>query len=68
MTASYKGFSDYGNATAPYVAEYNNRIRMRKLGFTDSMENLDAVTAEYFIAIAMEYSRLENEEMKEKMK
>jgi hypothetical protein len=47
-----------------YVAEFNNRQRMKALGFTDSLENLDAVTAEYFIEITQTYARLESEKVK----
>jgi hypothetical protein len=54
------------NETAYFVAEYHNRMRLRKLGFVDDLENLDAVTAEFFIEISQQLNRLESEEMKSK--
>jgi hypothetical protein len=62
VTASYRGFQ-MANSTFPYVAEYNNRQRLRAIGYTDSLENLDAITGEYFVEIAKVISELEKKEM-----
>lgn len=53
--------SGYTNGSAFYLAEYNHRAKLRKLGFTDSIENIDAVTAEIFVFISDEISGLEKE-------
>jgi hypothetical protein len=42
-----------------YLAEYNRRAQMKAIGYTDSMENLDALTGELFALIADEMATLE---------
>jgi hypothetical protein len=63
VRASFNRHFEYSNELAYVVAEYNNRMRLKELGFVDSMENLDTLTAEYFIAIAIEKSKLEADKM-----
>jgi hypothetical protein len=64
--ASYKGHREYNNPTAYYVAEYNNRKRLRSLGFVDAFENLDALTAEYFVEIEHLRDEIERAEAKKR--
>jgi hypothetical protein len=42
-----------------YLAEYNRRAQMKQIGYTDSLENLDALTGELFALIADELATLE---------
>lgn len=66
VTAAFKGF-DLGDKTSPvsiYVAEYNNRERLRKIGFVEDLANLDALTGEYLVAISKIISKLEDDERK----
>lgn len=55
-------------AAAFYLYQYSQRVRMKDLGFTDSLENLDCVSAEAFTIIANEIDRVHDEEMKKKSK
>jgi hypothetical protein len=45
-----------------YLSEYNQRAKLRKLGFSDSLDELDSLTGELFVFISDEISRLESEE------
>ena len=45
-----------------YLAEYNKRAKLRRLGFTESLSELDAFTGELFCFISDEIDKLESEE------
>ena len=49
-----------------YVSDYNQRMRLRKLGYETDIENLDQVTADAFIAISIEVDKLEEAEQKKR--
>lgn len=49
-----------------FIEDYNKRSRLRKLGFVESLDNLDQVTADVFCAIADEVDKLEEAERKKK--
>lgn len=48
------------------VADYNQRTRLRKLGFSSDLEKLDQITADAFIAISIEVDKLEEAEAKKR--
>jgi hypothetical protein len=51
-----------------YVYEYTTRMRLKKLGFTDSIENIDCITAEAFNIISIEIDKIHDEESKRRNK
>lgn len=53
--------SGYANESIFFLVEYNQRAKLRKLGFVDSMDGLDTLTAEMFTFISDEIDRLESE-------
>ena len=64
---SFKGVGvNVQSPAAPYLAEYNARMRLAKLGYTDDLSNLDSETAEAFLLISQTFSKLESDEMKKK--
>ncbi len=58
----------YVNETAPIYREYLDRMGLRKLGYTDSIDNLDCFTAECFAVIASELHKLERDEIEKSRK
>lgn len=46
-----------------WVEEYCQRMQLRKLGFTDSLDTLDALTGEYFCEIDTISNTLTAEEL-----
>jgi hypothetical protein len=52
------------NDTVFYLAEYNHRGKLRRLGYTDDISRLDALTAELFAVISNEIEDLEEEARK----
>jgi len=55
--------SDYINETWPWVAEYMNRMRFAKLGWTEPFSELDCLTAEAMILIDTEVRKITSEQM-----
>jgi hypothetical protein len=53
---------------APYVNEYIARQRLKKLGFTSNINELDDYKAEIFLEISVQLDELEKEETKRKTK
>lgn len=51
-----------------YLSQYATRLRLKKLGYTDSIENLDCITAEAFNVISQEIDKIEEAESKKKNK
>jgi hypothetical protein len=56
--------SGYRNEAAPIYMEFIMRQGLAKLGYTDSMDNLDCFTAECFAIIASEIARITNDKIK----
>jgi hypothetical protein len=52
------------NPITPFVSEYIERQRMRKLGFTSSYEDLSYLKTEIFCMIAAKIDDIQQEEMK----
>lgn len=52
--------------SALFLNQYTTRMRLKELGFVDSIENVDCITAEAFTVIANEIDRVNDEEMKRK--
>ena len=52
----------YANETVFYLSEYNQRAKLRRLGFTESLDKLDSLTGEIFVFISDEISKLESEQ------
>lgn len=48
------------------VGDYNQRSRLRKLGFVQDLSDLDQVTADAFIAISVEVDKLEEADAKKR--
>jgi hypothetical protein len=46
-----KGASYKSDQAAPYVMDYAARRSLAKLGFRDSLDSLDCITAEAFLVI-----------------
>ncbi len=65
-TASYREVKEYSNQMWPWLVLYNNRRRFAKLGYHDSLKELDAYTADIFSIIDRQVSKLDEEEMKRK--
>ena len=63
MKAAYKGIK-YTNETAPYLAEYNKRLRLAKLGYRFDGGNLSAEKAEIFCEISAEIEKLQADDMR----
>lgn len=63
--ASYKG-SSLQNEAAIFVAEYAQRKRLAKLGYTSSISDLDALKAEIFGIIDVELDKCQAEDMRSK--
>ena len=61
--ASYAG-SIMQNDTAHWLAEYSQRKRLAKLGYTSSFSELSERKAEIFTLIDIEIDRCTNEEAK----
>jgi len=53
---------------AVYVDEYNARQRLRKIGYVDSVDGLDAKDATIFLEISSMYDKLDQEKLKKKSK
>jgi len=49
--------ASYVNESAPYIAEFFMRQRLSKIGLTSSLDDLDSITAEVFIAIDAEVEK-----------
>ena len=60
--------SGYTNKGAIHLHEYNHRAKMRRIGYTEDIENLDAYNGEIFAHISDEISKLEKESMDRKSK
>lgn len=60
--------TSYQNESAPFIAEFFARSRLAKLGFTSSLDDLDSVTAEVFMAIDSEIENIKADEMKKASK
>jgi hypothetical protein len=63
--SSYKG-SSMQNEAAPYLAEYSQRKRLAKLGYTTNMSELTALKSEIFGIIDIELDKCQAEEMRQK--
>lgn len=61
--ASLKG-SGLQNEAAGFIAEYSQRKRLAKLGYTTSISELSAHKAEIFGIIDTEIDKFKSEEMK----
>lgn len=68
VRATWGGFSGYANNMAYWIDEYNKRRTLTKLGFIQSIDELDSLEAEIFGEISAEISRIEAEEAKAKRK
>jgi len=51
---------------ALFLNEYIKRTRLKELGYTDSIENLDVITAEAFLIISVEIDKIRNEDAKKR--
>lgn len=60
--------SDYCNEAAPWIMEYAARTRLAKLGYTETFDDLDCLTAEAMLIIDYEYESAKAEEMLKSMK
>jgi hypothetical protein len=60
--------SNFVNEAMPFVMEYYSRMGLRQLGFVDTLEDLDCLTAEAFTVIAKTASDIEEEKAKRKGK
>jgi hypothetical protein len=63
--ASYKG-SSLQNEAAIFVAEYAQRKRLAKLGYTSNISELDALKAEIFGIIDVELDKCQSDDMRSK--
>jgi hypothetical protein len=61
---AFKGLKGQENETSWIVAEYNARMRLAKLGYTETIENLDCIKADMFLIIDQEIDKLEKEKNK----
>lgn len=61
--ASYKG-SALQNEAAIFVAEYAQRKRLSKLGYTSNISELSALKAEIFGIIDIELDKCQSEDMR----
>lgn len=51
-----------------YIMEYITRMRLKTLGFTDNLDDLDCITAEALLVIDGAVEQLKAEEMKKAAK
>jgi len=51
-----------------FLAEYNRRGKLKELGYTDSISNLDELTGDMFCVIADEIASLEEEQRQKQSK
>lgn len=65
MKNSYKGGS-LQNEAAPFLAEYSQRKRLAKLGYTTPMSGLSALKAEIFGIIDVEIDKCQSEDARSK--
>lgn len=63
--AAYRG-SSMTNEAAPFVAEFLQRKRLKNLGYTTSISELDALKAEIFAIIDVELEKCQSEDMRSK--
>jgi hypothetical protein len=63
--AAFRG-SSMTNEAAPFVAEFVQRKRLAKLGYTSSISELDALKAEIFGIIDVELEKCQAEDMRSK--
>lgn len=63
--ASYRG-SSLQNEAAPFIAEYIQRKRLAKLGFTSDISSVSALKAEIFGIIDVELDKCQAEDMRSK--
>ena len=63
--ASFNG-SGLLNEAAPFIAEYSQRKRFAKLGYTTSISELSALKAEVFGIIDCEIDKLQSESTRTK--
>lgn len=63
--AAFRG-SSMTNEAAPFVAEFVQRKRLAKLGYTSSISGLDALKAEIFGIIDVELEKCQAEDMRSK--
>lgn len=54
------------NEAAPYLAEYTQRKRFAKLGYTTSISELSALKAEVFLLIDCEIEKIQSEDARKK--
>lgn len=52
----------------PFVMEFYTRMALREIGYVDSLDDLDCLTAEAFTVIAKTQSDIEEEKAKRKGK
>lgn len=57
----------YVNEAHPYVLEYIARSRLAKLGFTQSLGELDCITADALLMVDLEYAEIQAKEQKAAM-
>ena len=58
----------YTNDAAPIYAEFVTRMGLKKLGYTDTIDDLDCFTAECFAIIGNELIKLQNEALEKAKK
>lgn len=58
----------YVNEAAPLYTEFVMRQGLAKLGYTDSLEEIDSFTAECFGVIAAEIAKLQTEKLERSSK
>jgi hypothetical protein len=63
--ASYKGHS-LVNEAATFVAEYSQRKRLAKLGYTSNISELSSLKAEIFSIIDIEIDKCQSDDMRSK--
>jgi hypothetical protein len=63
--AAFRG-SSMTNEAAPFVAEFVQRKRLAKLGYTSSISEMDALKAEIFGIIDVELEKCQAEDMRSK--
>jgi hypothetical protein len=61
--AAYKGMN-LQNEAAPWIAEYAQRKRLAKLGYTTNVSELCALKAEIFGIIDVELDKCQSEDMR----
>jgi len=53
---------------AIYVSDFNARARLAKLGYSDSLDDLDDKEATIFLEISGQYDKLDTAKAKQKVK